>query len=230
MFEDCLTKLNNYLVQPGIYFTKLIIRMLFDDTYRTIKSRATGIYKEKGSKFIAIAIPVRDENEVKLELEQIRKEFYDARHHCYAYVLGFDKAAWRANDDGEPSGTAGRPIHGQIQSHDLTNTLIVVVRYFGGIKLGVSGLINAYKTSTADALSNAEILEKTVDEIYEVKFNYEVMNDIMKIVKDDGLNLLNTQFDLECSLTYKIRKKEADRVNDKFRKTYGSKVIYIKSE
>ncbi len=204
--------------------------MLFDDTYRTISSRATGTYKEKGSKFIAIALPVRDENEIKLELEKIRKEFYDARHHCYAYVLGFDKSAWRANDDGEPSGTAGRPIHGQIQSHDLTNVLIVVVRYFGGIKLGVSGLINAYKSAASDALSGAEIVEKTVDEIYELKFKYEVMNDIMKIVKDDGLQILNTQFDLECSLTFKIRKNEADRVNDKFRKTYASKVIYIRSE
>lgn len=204
--------------------------MLFDDTYLTINSRATGIYKEKGSKFLAGAIPVKDENEVKQELELIRKEYYDARHHCYAYVLGFDKSAWRANDDGEPSGTAGRPIHGQIQSHDLTNILIVVVRYFGGIKLGVSGLINAYKTAASDALSNAEIVERTVDEFYEIRFNYEVMNDIMKIVKDDGLHLLNTQFDLECSLTFKIRKKEADRVNEKFRKTYGSKVIYLKSE
>lgn len=204
--------------------------MLFDDTYRTINSRAAGIYKEKGSKFLATAIPVKDENEVKLELELIRKEYFDARHHCYAYVLGFDKAAWRANDDGEPSGTAGRPIHGQIQSHDLTNILIVVVRYFGGIKLGVGGLINAYKTAASDALSNAEIVERTVDEFYEVRFSYEVMNDIMKIVKDDGLHLMNTQFDLECSLTFKIRKKEADRVNEKFRKTYGSKVIYLKSE
>jgi uncharacterized YigZ family protein len=204
--------------------------MLFDDTYFTIKSRATGIYKEKGSKFLATSIPVRDENEVKQELELIRKEYYDARHHCYAYVLGFDKSAWRANDDGEPSGTAGRPIHGQIQSHDLTNILIVVVRYFGGIKLGVSGLINAYKTAASDSLFNAEIIERTVDEFYEIKFNYEAMNDIMKIVKDDGLHLLNTQFDLECSLTFKIRKREADRVNEKFRKTYGSKVIYLKSE
>jgi uncharacterized YigZ family protein len=204
--------------------------MLFDDTYFTINSRATGNYKERGSKFLATAIPVRDENEVKQELELIRKEYYDARHHCYAYVLGFDKAAWRANDDGEPSGTAGRPIHGQIQSHDLTNILIVVVRYFGGIKLGVGGLINAYKTAASDALSNAEIVERTVDEFYEIKFNYEAMNEIMKIVKDDGLHLLNTKFDLECSLTFKIRKKEADRVNEKFRKTFGSKVIYLKSE
>jgi uncharacterized YigZ family protein len=204
--------------------------MLFDDTYRTINSQSTGLYKEKGSKFIAIASPVKDDIEVKSVLERLRKEYYDARHHCYAYVLGFDKSSWRANDDGEPSGTAGRPIHGQIQSYDLTNVLIVVVRYFGGIKLGVSGLINAYKTAAADALSQADIQERTVNEIYELRFNYEAMNDIMKIVKDDGLLLLNTQFDLECNLTYKIRKKDADKVNEKFRKSYGSKVIYLKSE
>lgn len=204
--------------------------MLFDDTYLTVSSRTTGLYKEKGSKFIAFAIPVKDENEVKTELEQIRKDYYDARHHCYAYILGFDKSAWRANDDGEPSGTAGRPIYGQLQSKDLTNVLIVVVRYFGGIKLGVSGLINAYKSAANDALEQAEIIEKTVNELYELKFNYDAMNDIMKIVKDDGLLLLNTQFDLECSLTYKIRKKDADRVNEKFRKTYRCKIIYLKSE
>jgi len=204
--------------------------MLFEDTYHTISSRTTGLYKEKGSKFIALAIPVKDENEVKNELEQIRKDYYDARHHCYAYVIGFDKSAWRANDDGEPSGTAGRPIYGQLQSKDLTNVLLVVVRYFGGIKLGVSGLINAYKSAAADALAQADIVERTVNEIYELKFNYDAMNDIMKIVKDDGLLLLNTQFDLECSLTYKIRKKDADRVNEKFRKTYRCKIIYLKSE
>ncbi|MFH1119773.1 MAG: YigZ family protein [Bacteroidota bacterium] len=204
--------------------------MLFDDTYRTITTRSTGLYKEKGSKFIGIALPVSDESEVKFSLDQIRKDYYDARHHCFAYVLGFDKSSFRMNDDGEPSGTAGRPIHGQIQSNDLTNVLIVVVRYFGGIKLGVSGLINAYKSASMDALAQAEIVEKTVNEIYELRFNYDSMNDIMKIVKDDGLQLLSTQFDMECNLIYKIRKREADRVNEKFRKTYGSKLIYIKSE
>jgi uncharacterized YigZ family protein len=204
--------------------------MLFDDTYRTIRNRATGQYKEKGSKFIAIASPVRDENEVKKELEAIKKEYYDARHHCYAYVIGFNREAYRINDDGEPSGTAGRPIHGQILSYDLTNVLIVVVRYFGGIKLGVSGLINAYKTAAGDALSQAEIAEMTVNEVYEVSFDYTVMNEIMKIVKEENLELLNTKFDLDCSLIFKIRKREADRVNSRIRKTYKSKVIYLRSE
>lgn len=204
--------------------------MLFEDTYRTISKQSTGIYKEKGSKFIAIAVPVRNEDEVKLALDQIRKEYYDARHHCFAYVTGFDKSSWRTNDDGEPSGTAGRPIHGQIQSNDLTNILIVVVRYFGGIKLGVSGLINAYKTAAADALSQANIEERTVDEIYEVQFEYGSMNDVMKIVKEEDLLLLTTKFDLECSLTYKIRKRDADKVNARFRKIYGGKIIYLKSE
>ncbi len=204
--------------------------MLFDDTYRTIRNRATGQYKEKGSKFIAIALPVKDESEVKRELESIRKEYYDARHHCYAYVIGFNREAYRINDDGEPSGTAGRPIHGQILSYDLTNVLIVVVRYFGGIKLGVSGLINAYKTSAGDALSQAEITEMTVNEVYEVNFDYTAMNEIMKIVKEENLELLSTKFDLDCSLTFKIRKKEADRVNNRIRKTYKSRVIYLRSE
>lgn len=204
--------------------------MLFDDTYRTIRDRATGQYKEKGSKFIAIALPVKDENDVKRELEAIRKEYYDARHHCYAYVIGFNREAYRINDDGEPSGTAGRPIHGQILSYDLTNVLIVVVRYFGGIKLGVSGLINAYKTSAGDALSQAEITEMTVNEVYEVNFDYTAMNEIMKIVKEENLELLSTKFDLDCSLTFKIRKKEADRVNNRIRKTYKSRVIYLRSE
>ncbi len=204
--------------------------MLFDDTYRTIRNRATGQYKEKGSKFIAIASPVRDENEVKKELEAIRKEYYDARHHCFAYVIGFNREAYRINDDGEPSGTAGRPIHGQILSYDLTNVLIVVVRYFGGIKLVVSGLINAYKTAAGDALSQAEIAEMTVNEVYEVSFDYTVMNEIMKIVKEENLELLNTKFDLDCSLIFKIRKREADRVNSRIRKTYKSKVIYLRSE
>jgi len=204
--------------------------MLFDDTYKTISEPSTGIYKEKGSKFIAIATPVVSEDEVKTVLDSLRKEYYDARHHCYAYILGFDKSAWRANDDGEPSGTAGRPIHGQLLSHDLTNTLLVVVRYFGGIKLGVSGLINAYKSAAADALSNAQIVERTVNEIYEVNFDYESMNDIMKIMKEDDVQIINTNFDLKCKIIYKIRRKYADDINAKIRKTNKSSIIYLRSE
>ena len=154
--------------------------MLFDDTYKTIKSPAQGIYKEKGSKFISFAYPVKTESEVKLLLEENKKEYYDARHHCFAYILGYDKSAWRLNDDGEPSGTAGKPIYGQLQSFDLTNTLLIVVRYFGGIKLGVSGLINAYKSAAKDALQNSSIIENTINELYKLIFPYEMINESMK--------------------------------------------------
>lgn len=204
--------------------------MLFDDTYRTIKEKSTGLYKEKGSKFIALAMPFESEAAIKAELESIRKEYYDARHHCYAYVLGPDKSAWRVNDDGEPSGTAGRPIHGQIQSFDLTNILVVVIRYFGGTKLGVSGLINAYKSATQDALQQAEIIEKTVNEIYELKFTYANMNDVMRVVKEENVDIIDSQFGMECIITYRIRKSMADIVNSKFRKTYDNIIIYKGNE
>ncbi|GAP44586.1 putative translation regulator [Lentimicrobium saccharophilum] len=204
--------------------------MLFDDTYKTINGPSSGLYKEKGSKFIALARPVDSEAAVKTEIESIRKEFYDARHHCFAYVLGSDKAAWRVNDDGEPSGTAGRPIHGQIQSFDLTNILVVVVRYFGGTKLGVSGLINAYRSATHEALNQARIVEKTVNEIYRLKFNYANMNDVMRIVKEENIHIIDNQFDMECSLTYRVRRSLADQVNSKFGKTYESEIIYLKTE
>ncbi len=204
--------------------------MLFDDTYRTIKEKSTGLYKEKGSKFIALAMPFESEAAIKAELESIRKEYYDARHHCYAYVLGPDKSAWRVNDDGEPSGTAGRPIHGQIQSFDLTNILVVVIRYFGGTKLGVSGLINAYKSATQDALQQAEIIEKTVNEIYELKFTYANMNDVMRVVKDENVDIIDSQFGIECIITYRIRKSMADIVNSKFRKSYDNIIIYKGNE
>lgn len=130
--------------------------MLFEDTYKTIASPSEGVFKDRGSKFIAKAFPVKTEDDIKIHLETLRKDYYDARHHCYAYQLGFDKSAYRINDDGEPSGTAGKPIFGQINSHDLTNILIVVIRYFGGTKLGVSGLINAYRTASKESISNGD--------------------------------------------------------------------------
>ncbi len=204
--------------------------MLFSDTYFTIDEPSTGLYKEKGSKFIARALPVKSESEVKAVLEALRKEYFDARHHCYAYVIGADKSAWRMNDDGEPSGTAGRPIHGQILSFDLTNVLVVVIRYFGGTKLGVSGLIQAYKTATQDALSQARIVEKTVNEVYQLKFKYPAMNDVMRIIKEENLLLLDNQYDIECSITYKVRQMKADDVNAKFRKTYDNEIIYLRTE
>lgn len=176
------------------------------DTYKTIDSPAEGIYKEKGSKFLAKAYPVRTEVQVKAIVEQLKEEYYDARHHCYAYILGPKGDKWRANDDGEPSGTAGKPIHGQLLSFNLTNVLVVVIRYFGGTKLGVSGLINAYKTATHDALTNAEIITRTVDAIYSVTFGYTMMNDVMRLAKDLNLQLLEQQFDNTCIIRVRIRR------------------------
>lgn len=203
--------------------------MLFEDTYKTITQPSSGLYKEKGSKFIALAYPVTGEDGVKKILEDLRKEYYDARHHCFAYILGPDRAAWRMNDDGEPSGTGGKPIHGQILSFDLTNILIVVIRYFGGTKLGVSGLINAYKSAAKDALSQAEIVEKTVNEIYKLEFPYELMNDVMRIIKEEDLQMIDNQFNNSCTITYSIRKNEADRVKIRLLKTHVNKITYLKT-
>jgi uncharacterized YigZ family protein len=203
--------------------------MLFEDTYKTLEERCTGLFKEKGSKFIAWAVPVKTEEEVKLVLEELRKEYYDARHHCYAYILGPDKSAWRANDDGEPSGTAGKPIHGQLLSFDLTNVLIVVIRYFGGTKLGVSGLINAYKTAARDAIISGKIIELTVNEVYKIEFPYESMNEIMRIIKEESAQIIDNQFINNCIITYTIRKRDADKVNLRLRKTYAAKVTYLRN-
>lgn len=189
---------------------------MFDDTYKTISRPAEGIYKEKGSKFLAFAFHVETEAEVKAILEQKRKEYFDARHHCYAYILGADKCAYRANDDGEPSGTGGRPIYGQLLSFDLTNTLVVVVRYFGGILLGASGLANAYKTAARDALEHAAREERTIDVRYRVKFEYPQMNDVMRILKDYGLTPKNQQFELSCQLDFAVRQSQSVQVSDAF--------------
>lgn len=185
---------------------------MFEDTYKTIAGPSEGIYREKGSKFIALAFPVQSEAEVKEKLAEIQKQYFDARHHCYSYILGPNKDAYRLNDNGEPSGTAGRPIHGQLLSKDLTNTLVIVVRYFGGIKLGVSGLINAYKTAAKDALDHANIIEKTVDETYKVSFDYSVMNSVMQLLKDPYVTILGQGYEDRYLITFKIRRREADRI------------------
>ncbi len=183
--------------------------MLFEDTYKTIENISEGLFKDRGSKFIAHAIPVNNENQVKEHLSALRKKYHDARHHCYAYQLGFDKSSYRINDDGEPSGTAGKPIFGQILSHDLTNILIVVVRYFGGTKLGIGGLINAYKTSAKDALNNAKIIEKTINEVYEIIYDYPVMNAVKKIIKEENITQTSQKFDLNCKIIFLIRKSNS---------------------
>lgn len=187
---------------------------MFDDTYKTLAGPAEGLYKEKGSKFLAFAFPVHSIEDVKRHLDQLRKDYFDARHHCYAYILGPRKDAFRANDDGEPSGTGGRPIHGQLLSADLTDTLIVVVRYFGGILLGASGLANAYKTAARDAIDHATVVEKTIDCRYRLAFAYEAMNDVMRILKDFDLKPQNPVYDMQCTLEVAIRQSESVRFYD----------------
>lgn len=194
---------------------------MFDDTYLTITAPSEGLYKEKGSKFLAFAYPVRTETEVKEHLERIKKEYFDARHHCYAYILGPHKDAFRINDDGEPSGTAGKPIHGQLLSTNLTDVCVIVVRYFGGIKLGVSGLINAYKTAARDALDNATVIEKTIDIGYHLHFEYPLMNDVMRILKDFDIPPRNPKYELDCELDFFIRQSLSVQVYDAIAKLRG---------
>ena len=168
--------------------------MTNDDTYNMLATRGDGLYKEKGSKFIAEAFTVMSEDEAKAAITEIKKKYFDARHHCFAYMIGPDKKTFRSSDDGEPSGTAGKPILNQILSKDVTNVCVVVTRYFGGIKLGTSGLINAYKTAARDALDNAQIVEKTINEFYSLEFEYPLMNEVMRIMKEEDLVQLNPKF------------------------------------
>lgn len=200
------------------------------DSYKTIKNKSEGIYKEKGSKFITYAFPITCEEDVKIEIDKLKKEYYDARHHCYAYMLGADKKTFRANDDGEPSSTAGKPILGQILSSNLTNILIVVVRYFGGTKLGVGGLIHAYKTAAHDAISNAEIIDKTVNDIYDIHFDYLVMNDVMRIIKEDEPLQIDQDFNLTCRITLSIRQSEVEKIIERFSKIDSVKSEHIRTE
>ncbi|OYT17762.1 MAG: YigZ family protein [Bacteroidetes bacterium 4572_77] len=203
--------------------------MLFEDTYQEIKGESEGFFKDKASKFYAHAFLVHNEQEVKEHLEALRKKYYDARHHCYAYVLHPDKSAYRMNDDGEPSGSSGRPIYGQLQSFDLTNVLIVVIRYFGGTKLGIPGLINAYKTAAKDALLNAEIVEKQIKDIYELHFQYPDMNIVMRYLKDENLQQMNQDFGIDCKLSFAVRKNDSERIYNKFKAVHTLKVKYLKT-
>jgi uncharacterized YigZ family protein len=201
--------------------------MLFSDEYKTIAKPSQGSFRDRGSKFLAFAVPASSEQEVKQQLEALRKQYYDATHHCYAYILGFDKSAYRVNDDGEPSGTAGRPIYGQLLSADLTNTLIVVVRYYGGTNLGVPGLINAYKTAASEAINNSTILTKIVKETYEIEYPYEAMNDVMKIIKDEILEVINNEFGMKCVIRLAIRHSDAGRIVGKFSKVNQLIIKYL---
>ncbi|TDQ11669.1 IMPACT family protein [Pedobacter metabolipauper] len=201
--------------------------MLFDDTYRTILAESEGLFRDKGSKFIAYAYPISTEDEVKGILQKLRLEHAKARHFCWALRLSPDRSVFRIQDDGEPSGTAGRPILNTMLSADVTNLLIVVVRYFGGTLLGVPGLINAYKSAAADALGAASIIEKTVNDIYEVHFSYLVMNDVMRLVKEEQLSVLSQHFDNDCTLKFEVRKANLNTVIGKFEKIDDLLIKYL---
>ncbi|MCU0432766.1 MAG: YigZ family protein [Bacteroidia bacterium] len=198
--------------------------MLFDDTFKTIAAPAEGIFKDRGSRFLAFAFPVKNEDEIRTHLETLRKAHPGANHHCYAWRLGADKQRYRANDDGEPSGTAGRPILGQLQSFDLTDVVVIVVRYFGGTLLGAGGLVQAYKTAAAEALKVARIEERFVTENYELTFDYAAMNAVMKLLKDFDATQSAQQFELTCSLNFEVRRRDADALCEALKKVETVKV------
>ena len=189
-----------------------------EDRYRTVEGVAEGLYKEKGSRFISYIYPVATEDEIKEILAGIKTTYFDARHRCYAWMLGADKKNFRSNDDGEPSSTAGKPILGQILSHDLTHVLIVVIRYFGGTKLGVSGLIQAYREAASDAIAHASIVERTVNETLQITFNYTVMNDVMKVLKEEEPDILDRDFEMACRMTLRVRQKDMPRLRERLLK------------
>ena len=201
-----------------------------DDTYLTVARLSEGLYKEKMSKFISFAIPVSTLDEVKETIARYQKEYYDARHVCWAYMLGHARTEFRANDNGEPSGTAGKPILGQINSFGLTDVLIVVVRYFGGIKLGTSGLIEAYRAAAADAIRENEIVERLVEDDIRILFEYPFMNDVMRIVKEEGPTVLSQYFELDCEMTLRQRRSLMSRLRERLSKVESLRIFVIPSE
>lgn len=191
------------------------------DTYKTItKASPEVLFKDRNSKFFGYAFPVRTEEEINAHLEELKSKHHKARHWCYAWQLGREEIHYRANDDGEPSNSAGMPIYGQIQSFEVTDILIVVVRYFGGVKLGVGGLINAYKTAAQMALESSRIITRTIDRVFEIKFDYPEMNTVMRIIKENDLNIIDQKLELDCRILISVRKKEAESIFDKFNTTY----------
>ncbi|RZJ84208.1 MAG: YigZ family protein [Chryseobacterium sp.] len=192
-----------------------------NDTYKTLAAPSEEtLYKEKNSKFFGLAFPVASEDEVKVILEELRKRHHSARHWCYAFQLGTEKLYYRANDDGEPNNSAGMPIYGQIQSFDVTNVLIVVIRYFGGVKLGVGGLISAYKTSAQMALEASEIVERTINVDYVLKFGYKDMNKVMRVIKEKNLDIISQKMEMDCEIVISTRKKNAALVEAAFESLY----------
>lgn len=203
--------------------------MLFDDSYRTIEAPAEGLFKDRGSKFHAYAFPIRSETDPKPLLATLREQHPKAAHHCYAYRLGLDRNHYRANDDGEPSGSAGRPILNTLYSQDLTNVLVVVVRYFGGSLLGIPGLVNAYKTATEAALARAVIVEKHVCDEYEITFPYEATSEVNRIVKNHDLEMTEQRFDTECTFKVLVRKTLLNRVVGAFENIEKVQIAYLRT-
>ncbi len=200
--------------------------MLFDDTYRTIAKPAEGIFRDRGSKFLAFAYPVAGESDLRQHLTILKSQHPKANHHCWAMRLTIDRSVFRVSDDGEPSGTAGRPILNTLLSRDLTNIAVVVVRYFGGTLLGVPGLINAYKAATEEALKIAVILEKTANDVYTIAFDYLLMNDIMRLIKEENLGVIHQSFDNSCTVQVSIRKTQVNQTLAKLNKLVGVGVKY----
>lgn len=199
-------------------FTIIFCALMPFDEYKSIAGATQGLFKDNSSRFIAFAYPVESVEEVKPIVDKLKTQYHDARHHCYAYRIGYKKELFRANDDGEPSGSAGRQILSTIDSMDLSDVLVVVVRYFGGIKLGIPGLIRAYRTSTEDALSKAEIYTKIASETVTVRFDYLKMNDVMRIIKEIGAKIVDQEMDLECTYSVRVRLSDLETFNEKISK------------
>jgi len=199
-----------------------------NDTYKTISCASEEVlYKEKNSKFFGYAFPVCNEEEIKEHLDRLRKEHFSARHWCYAYQIGTEKIQYRANDDGEPNNSAGMPIYGQIQSFEVTNIVVVVVRYFGGVKLGVGGLISAYKTAAQMALENSEIVEQTINKFFTISFGYAHMNKVMRIIKEKNLQIVSQKMEMDCEIQISIRKKNVQNLLDTFENLYEIKLTEV---
>lgn len=203
---------------------------MIDDVYKTIeKPSIETLFKEKGSKFFGYAFPISSEEDVKIILENLKNQHHTARHFCYAYQLGILEKRVRVNDDGEPSNSAGMPIYGQIQAFELTNILVVSVRYFGGTKLGVGGLMSAYKVSAQQALEASKIIEKTIDEYFQVSFNYDLMNKVLRIIKEHDVILINQKLDIKCEYEIAVRKKDALKVFQIFNEMYPISIKKLES-
>ena len=201
--------------------------MEYTDTYKTLQAPSEGLYNEKGSKFLAYAFPVSTEQQIKEIITQLKKEHHSARHHCFAWRLGAENQSFRINDDGEPSGTAGRPILGQIQKQELTDILVVVVRYFGGVLLGTSGLTNAYKLAANEVLKNATIIAKIIKYPVEINFDYLATNELMQVLKEFGIEITESHFDLKCRVKIMVRKELTAIVLEKLNKTENLNAVII---